>query len=128
MAQKAQTGRKSQNHNIHYLHSINPLYSTYSEAIEAINQEFFVTNISYKALQELREACKNTDASFKISIPIPSTTGATIRQERRKSTIVQMLKKTIRTDLFASSLSSCISAFEAYLQELLFIVLHNKPE
>lgn len=128
MSKKNESERKNVSRRLQYLHSVNPLYSAYSEAIEAINQEFFVTNISYQSLQEFREICKKKDASVKISIPIPSTKGPTIRQERRKSTIVEMLKKTLRTDLFASSLSTCISAFEAFLQEVLFVVLHNKPE
>lgn len=128
MSQNNASEKKKVSRRLQYLHSVNPLYSAYSEAIEAINQEFFVTNISYQSLQEFRETCKKKDAAVKISISIPSTKGPTIRQERRKSAIVEMLKKTLRTDLFASSLSTCISSFEAYLQEVLYVVLHNKPE
>ena len=120
--------KKIINRKLRYLYSVNPLYRPYSKAIEGINQEFFVTSITYLSLKEFRESCKKRDAGVIISIPVPSTKGVTIRQERRKSTVVEMLKKTLRTDLFASSLSSCISTFEVFLQEVVFLVLQNKPK
>ncbi|MBO5255595.1 MAG: hypothetical protein J6B07_07215 [Opitutales bacterium] len=110
------------------LNKINPYYKIYSNAIDAINREFFTTQLARQGLYGIREACKIKDASVKFSIQIPNTEGNTIRQERRKSHIVEILKKTIRHDLYAASINNLVSITEQYLCDLLESVLKKHPQ
>lgn len=106
---------------------INPFYKFYANAIDSLNNDFFITQIARQGLQEIREECKKKDASVKYSIPVPSTTGITIKQEHRKSHIVEILKHSIKKDLFAASVGNCVSITEQYLCDIIQIILKKYP-
>lgn len=106
----------------------NPLFRFYFEAIDALNQEFLVTMLSIENLTMFREQCKKRDAEFKISISIPSVNGSTIKSETRKSKIVELLRQSIKTDMYSSSLGNCISIVEFFLGQLVTFVLTKYPQ
>ena len=110
------------------LNRVNPYYKIYSKAIDAINSEFFTTQLARQGLLAIREKCKRKDASIKYCIQIPNTEGNTIKQERRKSHIVEILKKTIRHDLYAASINNLVSITEQYMSELVQTVLKEHPQ
>ena len=110
------------------LNRVNPYYKIYSNAIDAINSEFFTTQLARQGLHGIREECKTKDASIKYGIQIPNTEGNTIRQERRKSHIVEILKKAIRHDLYAASINNLVSITEQYMCDLVQSVLKEHPQ
>lgn len=120
------TDRKRAKH-ILKLSKRNPLFKFYFDANNALNQEFLVTALSIENLTLFREQCKKRDAGYKILISIPSTTGSTIKSETRKSKVVELLRQSIKTDMYSSSLGNCISIVEFFLGQLVYFVLKKYP-
>lgn len=104
----------------------NPFYLHYIKTIDALNEEYYVTKLARQGLVTLREELKN-EKPFTLEIEIPSVNGREIRKEKDKSKIVDILKRSIKSDLYANSLGSGVSLIEQFLEEIIRTVLIMHP-
>lgn len=104
----------------------NPFYLDYINTIDALNEEYYVTKLARQGLVTLREELKN-EKPFTLEIEIPSVNGREIRKEKDKSKIVDILKRSIKSDLYANSLGSGVSLIEQFLEEIIRRVLIMHP-
>ncbi|WP_375586061.1 hypothetical protein [Cyclobacterium xiamenense] len=104
----------------------NPFFLPYAKNIDSLNNIYVTTKLARQGLVTLREELKSNDP-FKFEIEIPAANGMEITKEKNKSKIVEILKSSIRSELFINSLVSSISLTENYLEEIIRIVLQKHP-
>jgi hypothetical protein len=104
----------------------NPFYLHYIKTTDALNEEYYVTKLARQGLVTLREELKN-EKPFTLEIEIPSVNGREIRKEKDKSKIVDILKRSIKSDLYANSLGSGVSLIEQFLEEIIRTILIMHP-
>jgi len=104
----------------------NPFFISYSKNIDSLNNIYVTTKLSRQGLIALREELKNNEP-FKLEIEIPAVNGIEVIKEKDKSKIVEILKRSIRSELFINSLISAISITENFLEEVIRKVLQNHP-
>jgi hypothetical protein len=104
----------------------NPFYLDYIKTTEALNYEYYVTKLAIQGLIALREDLK-AEKPFLLEIEIPTVNGKEIKKEKDKSKIVDILKKSIKTDLYANSISSGVSLIELFLESIIRKILIMHP-
>jgi hypothetical protein len=104
----------------------NPFYLHYIQTTEALNYEYYVTKLAIQGLSNLRESLK-AEKPFVLEIEVPTVNGKEIKKEKDKSRVVDILKKSIKTDLYANSLSTGVSLLEKFLEDIIRSVLIKHP-
>lgn len=104
----------------------NPFFLDYIKTIDALNEEYYVTKLAIQGLVALREELKS-QKPFSLEIEIPSVNGNETKKEKDKSKIVDILKRSIKNDLYANSIGSGVSLIEKYLEEIIRTVLKMHP-
>lgn len=104
----------------------NPFYLDYIKTTEDLNYEYYVTKLAIKGLAALREDLK-AEKPFLLEIEVPTVNGKEIKKEKDKSKIVDILKKSIKTDLYANSINSGVSIIELFLENITRKILIKYP-
>lgn len=105
----------------------NIFFIDWINAINALNNIYYITNITIEELQNVRNKLIN-DKSFNMQIEIPNENGVKIIKEKRKAIITDVIKKNIRTDLIANSIVSAVSISEKYIESVLKKILIKFPQ
>lgn len=104
----------------------NAYYLSYARSINSLNNIYVTTKLSRQGLITLREKLKMNEP-FKLEIEIPTVNGLEVTKETDKSKIVEILKRSIKFELFVNSLISAISITENFLEDVIRKVLQNHP-
>lgn len=111
---------------IRILKSQNPFFIHYIRTVKLINNDYYVTKLARQGLTTLRENLKEKDP-FKLEIEVPSANGKEFKKETNKSKIVDLLRRSIKSDLYSNSLISGVSFIEQYLEAIIRGILIKYP-
>lgn len=118
-----QTKKKS---NLRQLRSENVFFVPYASTIELLNNIFLTTTLAKKGLIEIRENLKSKEPHL-FDIEIPTVKGEIATKSIDKSNVVEILKSTIKRDLYSNSIVSAISLTEHFLEQVIKIILTMHP-
>lgn len=117
----------SNRHLIRQLKKRNPFFIHYARAIASLNNTYVTTALARQGLIEIRDNLKR-ESPFEIEIEIPAVNQVEVTKIKNKSKVVKILKQSIRTNLFGTSLISGVSQTESYLTDIMRIILQRHPQ
>jgi hypothetical protein len=112
--------------NLRQLRSENVFFVPYASSIETLNNIFLTTTLAKKGLTEIRENLKSKDPHL-FEIEIPTIKGNIATKTTDKSKVVEILKSTIKRDLYSNSIVAAISITESFLEQVVRAILTMHP-